>query len=62
MDEKDTNANLVEQYTMLFDEMLEQGNVEKCRALIAEIKDLDSAQAAVLEFELYDSPIIYLKA
>ena len=61
-DEKDTNNNLIEQMGIAYTEALEAGNIEQCRAIIAEIKNMDTFVAKTLEFELLDTPIINFKA
>ena len=57
MDEKETNAEWVEQLGYIFDEYLDEGNYEKCREVIEEIREFDTLAAKLLEAEMMNVPI-----
>jgi hypothetical protein len=61
MDEDNVNENLVEQLGYQFDSFLDEGNIEGCRKVIAEIKELDVLSAQLLEAELLNLPISHFR-
>ena len=46
------NTELVEQYGLMFDEYLSEGNLEKCRKIIEEVRQLSEVDAWSLQQEL----------
>ena len=61
MDEYKTNENILEQLSLSFDEALLTGNIEQCRKIIAEMKDLSPDDSYALEEALLDMPISNFK-
>jgi hypothetical protein len=51
------NDEVLSQLETAFDEAKEEGNIELCRKIIAEVKDLDVFSAKVLETEMLDAPL-----
>ena len=61
MDEKNTNENIVENFYLIFDEFLDEGNFEGCKKVIAEVRDLDVLAAKLLESELLALPVTHFQ-
>ena len=51
------NEEVLEQLETAFDEAKTEGNIELCRKIIAEVKDIHFLSGKVLETELLDAPL-----
>lgn len=51
------NEDVLVQLETAFDEAKLDGNIELCRKIITEVKDIHFLSAKVLEAELLDSPL-----
>jgi hypothetical protein len=57
MDEDNVNENLVQQLALAFDDFYDEGNYEKCKQIIEQIREYDVLAAKLLEAELLNTPI-----